>query len=184
MAERSATRRPRAGEAGTRVRRVLGRGWGTAEARRGRGAAGGGAPTGQPGAEASLSPRRRSKWDQPGPAPAFLLPGTAPLPGRPFPGGGDGGSTVAGSESSAAPSGALDAAAAVAAKINAMLMAKGKLKPAPSTADKVGARRGGRSRAGSGGQGRGWVSRLSCGDRLPPLVGTVRREMSEVCFLK
>ncbi|XP_071656387.1 KH homology domain-containing protein 4 isoform X3 [Patagioenas fasciata] len=80
---------------------------------------------------------RRSKWDQPGPAPAFLLPGTAPLPGRPFPGGGDGGSAVAGSESSAAPSGALDAAAAVAAKINAMLMAKGKLKPAPSTADKL-----------------------------------------------
>ncbi|XP_040982216.1 KH homology domain-containing protein 4-like [Aquila chrysaetos chrysaetos] len=86
--------------------------------------------------DAGAAGGRRSKWDQPGPAPAFLLPGTAPLPGRPFPGGGDGGSAVAGSESSAAPSGALDAAAAVAAKINAMLMAKGKLKPAPSTADK------------------------------------------------
>ncbi|OXB70917.1 UNVERIFIED_CONTAM: hypothetical protein H355_010743 [Colinus virginianus] len=80
---------------------------------------------------------RRSKWDQPGPAPAFLLPGAAPLPGRPFPGGGDGGNAVGVSESSAAPSGALDAAAAVAAKINAMLMAKGKLKPAPSATDKL-----------------------------------------------
>uniref|UniRef100_A0A3Q0RH49 KH homology domain-containing protein 4 n=1 Tax=Amphilophus citrinellus TaxID=61819 RepID=A0A3Q0RH49_AMPCI len=50
---------------------------------------------------------RRSKWDQPGPGPGS---------------GGMG-------EAEAAPTGALDAAAAVAAKINAMLVAKGKLKP-------------------------------------------------------
>ncbi|XP_048881686.1 KH homology domain-containing protein 4 isoform X1 [Brienomyrus brachyistius] len=58
---------------------------------------------------------RRSKWDQPGP-----------------------GAVV---ENEAAPTGALDAAAAVAAKINAMLVAKGKLKPSqigvPGAADKA-----------------------------------------------
>ncbi|XP_064803657.1 KH homology domain-containing protein 4-like isoform X2 [Oncorhynchus masou masou] len=50
---------------------------------------------------------RRSKWDQPGPGLGSDQMG----------------------EAEAAPTGALDAAAAVAAKINAMLVAKGKLKP-------------------------------------------------------
>lgn len=66
-----------------------------------------------------MSFSRRSKWDQPG-------PGSGP--------GGMG-------EAEAAPTGALDAAAAVAAKINAMLVAKGKLKPSqigtPGPPDKV-----------------------------------------------
>ncbi|XP_075700992.1 KH homology domain-containing protein 4 isoform X2 [Rhinoderma darwinii] len=87
---------------------------------------------------------RRSKWDQPGPAAAaasFLLPGMMSLippigttmfmpPAEEKPPTGT-------NETVSAPSGALDAAAAVAAKINAMLMAKGKIKPAQNTPDKI-----------------------------------------------
>ncbi|KAM9294147.1 KH homology domain-containing protein 4 [Gastrophryne carolinensis] len=85
---------------------------------------------------------RRSKWDQPGPvAASLLLPGMMPVvpPVTPtvyLPPAEEHLAPSAG-EMVSAPSGALDAAAAVAAKINAMLMAKGKIKPTANTAEKV-----------------------------------------------
>ncbi|XP_068109643.1 KH homology domain-containing protein 4 isoform X1 [Hyperolius riggenbachi] len=97
---------------------------------------------------------RRSKWDQPGPAAAaaLLLPGVMPIippvaTNVYIPSGPVGTNmytppveekpTNSTAEAISAPSGALDAAAAVAAKINAMLMAKGKIKPTQNTPDKV-----------------------------------------------
>ncbi|XP_029437410.1 KH homology domain-containing protein 4 isoform X2 [Rhinatrema bivittatum] len=81
---------------------------------------------------------RRSKWDQPGPPPSLFSPVAGGiLPAGPFLGYGDALMGNAGVEGVTAPSGALDAAAAVAAKINAMLIAKGKLKPAQNTPDKL-----------------------------------------------
>ncbi|XP_012825301.2 KH homology domain-containing protein 4 isoform X1 [Xenopus tropicalis] len=85
---------------------------------------------------------RRSKWDQPGPpSTTLLLPGVLPAI-VPFTAGAflsppEMPPVTATCESVSAPSGALDAAAAVAAKINAMLMAKGKIKPTQNAPEKV-----------------------------------------------
>ncbi|MGH0163589.1 UNVERIFIED_CONTAM: hypothetical protein FKN15_045197 [Acipenser sinensis] len=100
---------------------------------------------------------RRSKWDQPGPAlnpmqltltsaslPVSQPPGLFTSAGSPsagvsaFPGMGTPPVGMGGLDGLNAHTGALDAAAAVAAKINAMLVAKGKLKPSQiGTTDKV-----------------------------------------------
>ncbi|OCT66563.1 hypothetical protein XELAEV_18042814mg [Xenopus laevis] len=85
---------------------------------------------------------RRSKWDQPGPTTTttttLLLPGVMPAI-IPFTAGAflSPPEVPAANATSEAPSGALDAAAAVAAKINAMLMAKGKIKPTQNAPEKV-----------------------------------------------
>ncbi|XP_072917270.1 KH homology domain-containing protein 4 isoform X2 [Hemitrygon akajei] len=84
---------------------------------------------------------RRSKWDQPGPGINGLLPGVmstpVSMPTVPIVPGAGAPSAGVGPGAGAPASGALDAAAAVAAKINAMLMAKGKLKPSPTVPEQV-----------------------------------------------
>ncbi|XP_059836067.1 KH homology domain-containing protein 4 [Hypanus sabinus] len=84
---------------------------------------------------------RRSKWDQPGPGINGLLPGVmstpVSMPTVPIVPGAGALSAGVGPGAGAPASGALDAAAAVAAKINAMLMAKGKLKPSPTVPEQV-----------------------------------------------